>query len=124
MKIEVLGKIYEVLEIIPKKHEEYDLFVCTTPAGYKECFQRIDIGREPKIIKMSDAVSWTTEEIDIIKQEFLKGKTTDEISKNEKLNRHTQTAIRSRAIQVRNRMVFKNELAQNRKREPRFNIKF
>lgn len=43
MTIEVLEKAYEVLEILPKKHSEYDLFVCKAPAGYRECFQRFDI---------------------------------------------------------------------------------
>ncbi len=43
MTIEVLRRIYEVLEIIPKKHSEYDLFVCKAPAGYRECFQRFGI---------------------------------------------------------------------------------
>lgn len=54
MNIEISGKTYEVLEILPRRHREYDLFVCKAPAGYKECFQRWDV-EERKTIKKKRA---------------------------------------------------------------------
>lgn len=122
--IEVLGKTYEVLEILPRKHSEYDLFLCKAPAGYKECFQRIDIGREPKKLKMSDAVSWTLAEIEIIKDELRKGKLPGEIAMNEKLNRHTQNATYVRARDIKNNMIYKKELKEEKISRPRFKVRF
>lgn len=124
MTIEVLGKTYEVIEVIPKKHSEYDLFLCKSKAGYKECFQRIDIGREPKKVKMSDAVAWTLDEIELIKNELRRGKLPCEIAMNEKLNRHTQNATYVRARDIKNNMIYKKELKDDRKRGPRFKVRF
>lgn len=124
MEIEVFNKKYEVLEIIPKKHEEYDLFVCRAPAGYKECFQRIDIGREPKKINMTDSVSWTYGEIHIIKEAIKKGVSYIEIPQYKGLERHTENAIRSRYSKIKREMLWKEESERERKKGPRFNIKF
>ena len=122
--IEVLGKTYEVIEVIPKKHSEYDLFLCKSKAGYKECFQRIDIGREPKKVKMSDAVNWTLEEIELIKDELRKGKLPGEIAMNEKLSRHTQNATYVRARDIKNNMIYKKELKEEKISRPRFKVRF
>lgn len=43
MKKNINGRWFEVIEIIPKKYREQDLFVCKNKYGYKECFQRMDV---------------------------------------------------------------------------------
>ena len=122
--IEVLGKTYEVIEVIPKKHSEYDLFVCKAPEGYKECFQRIDLGQKQKIVRMSESVQWTYDELEIVKEALKNGKTATEISKYEQLNRHTQNAIYVRANELKSKMKLEKQIEEERKHEPRFNIKF
>ena len=122
MEIEVFNKKYEVLEIIPKKHEEHDLFVCKAPAGYRECFQRFDIGREARKTVQLEQVPWNYDEIIIIKNKLKQGMTPTQISKCEELKRHTETAIYSKALRVRMDMNLKN--AREKESKPRFNIKF
>lgn len=117
MEIEVLNKKYEVLEIIPKKHEEHDLFVCKASAGYKECFHRMDIGRELKEKKIAQAVAWTREERKLIIESLKNGLSTREISKLMELNRHTESAIRSEVLRIKTKMKYEES-------KPRFNIKF
>lgn len=124
MTIEVLGKTYEVIEVILKKHSEHDLFLCKAPAGYKECFQRIDIGREPRKIKMTDSVAWTIDEIEIIKAELKNGKLPGEIAMDERLDRHTENARYVKAKNIQNQMVFRKELNVVSKRQPRFKVRF
>lgn len=82
MTIEVLGKTYEVIEVIEKKHEEHDLFVCKAPAGYRECFQRFDIGREARKTGVTESVPWNYDEIIIIKKQI---KTRHDINSNFKM---------------------------------------
>lgn len=117
MEIEVFNKKYEVLEIIPKKHEEHDLFVCKAPAGYRECFQRFDIGREARKTVQLEQVPWNYDEIIIIKNKLKQGLIPNEISKCEELKRHTPLAIANKARLLRQQMTFKET-------SPRFNIKF
>lgn len=117
MEIEVLNKKYEVLEIIPKKNEEHDLFVCKAPAGYRECFHRMDIDRELKEKKIAKSVAWTREERKLIRESLKNGLSTREISKLTELNRHTEPAIRNEVLRVRAKMEYEEN-------KPRFNIKF
>lgn len=42
MKKEIKGIWYEVIEVIPKKLSQHDLFICMSEYGYRECFQRCD----------------------------------------------------------------------------------
>lgn len=116
MKIEVLGKIYEVLEIIPKKHEEYDLFVCTTPAGYKECFQYFDLKNNSGYGERLYSF-WTEEDENLIKEKLLEGMTPHGISKKLKYLQHTEASIEERAKKIKKEMLIKES-------KPRFNIKF
>lgn len=118
MKIEVLGKTYEVLEIIEKKHCAHDLFVCRAPAGYRECFQRIDIGRLPrKAVVIDKHVSWNYDEIAIIKNRLAEGLLPSQIAKIAEITRHTPQAVENKA-----RAIKRHE--QEKETKPRFNIKF
>ncbi len=112
MKIEVLGKIYEVLEIIPKAHKEYDLFLCKSALGYRECFQRIDIGRELKIKKKAQFVSWEYNEIQAMKEAIKSGLCANDIVALPELSRHTETAIRNRLIYVKRDMKYKDKIEE------------
>lgn len=118
MEVEVLGKKYKVLEVIYKKNAEHDLFVCQSPLGYKECFQRFDIGRELKEKKFGKAITWTYEEIKIIEEAIKNKLSTAEICKLVELNRHTELAIRNKV------MVIKQKATYDKESKPRFNIKF
>ena len=124
MIIEVLGKEYEVIEIIPKKCSEHDLFICKAPAGYRECFQRCDIGRTKKVREVYESVAWTCEEVNIIKEAIKNGVPLKEIAKNEQLNRHTVDAAFHKATQTRRAMIWKKQMEQEKISRPRFKVRF
>ena len=134
MKIEILGKQYEAdeeyehicvdrreyipLKIFAKNNELKDMLLCVDmKTGCRECFYRMDIGRELKEKKMSKAVAWTKEERQFIKEALKNGLSTREISKLTELNRHTEPAIRSEVLRIKTKIKFEEN-------KPRFNIKF
>ncbi len=77
MKIRVKNKEYEVIQILKKKLEMQDLFVCVDKNGIKTCFQRQDVFPPKKEIRNR---RWTEEEVEAMKDEILSGKTDREIA--------------------------------------------
>lgn len=141
MQIEVLGKKYEAeeeyepifvdgreyipLKIYKKNNELKDMYLCVdVKTGHKECFHRMDKGREPKKVKMSDSVNWTSEENKIINNAIEKGLTPGEASEIEELNRHTKRAIMTRFCETKRQKRMKKEMELEKRKQPRFNIKF
>lgn len=119
------GRKYKPLKIYKNRNSLKDMILCVdVKNGCKACFHEIDKGREPKKIKMSDAVAWTLDEIELIKNELRRGKLPCEIAMNEKLNRHTQNATYVRARDIKNNMIYKKELKDDIKRGPRFKVRF
>jgi hypothetical protein len=121
MIVEVLGKQYEVIEILQKKYPEHDLFLCKSKYGFKECFQRFDIGREARSYTAGEQVSWACDEIRLIKSYLEKGKTIKEITEHEELKRHTPLAIETKARRIKQQIIFEEKLKATK---PRFNFKF
>lgn len=124
MMVEVLGKQYEVIEIIPKKYPEQDLFICKSKYGFKECFQRFDIGREPRKVKMTDGVDWTCKEVQIVKEALNNNIPIKDIATYSELNRHTENAIIHKATTMKREMLWKEEAEREKRREPRFKVRF
>ena len=81
--IVVRGRKYEVLQVIKKKLEAQDLFLCIDSNGIKTCFQRQDVF-PPEIKYKYKYERWSKDEIEAMKDEILNGKTDKEIA--EELN--------------------------------------
>lgn len=82
-KVIIKNKEYEVLQVIKKRLEAQDLFLCVDSNGIKSCFQRQDVYPKERTYKYR-WTRWSQEEVDAMKDEILNGKTDREIA--EELN--------------------------------------
>lgn len=78
-EITIKNKEYTVLQIIKKKFEAQDLFLCVDNKGIKTCFQRQDVYPKEREYKYRFK-RWSQEDVDVMKDEILSGKTDREIA--------------------------------------------